>query len=327
MDRKRLGSTELSITQLGLGTWAIGGGGWAFGWGPQDDERSIETILAALEQGINWVDTAPIYGLGHSEEIVGQALKQWQGEAPYVFTKLGMQWDQPAGVRPELIPANIEREIDDSLRRLDVDVIDLMQIHWPVPDDRVEASWEAMLRAREAGKVRYVGVCNFDRGQLERIAAIEAPASNQPPFNLLQQQILDETAPWCVEHRVGLIPYSPILSGLLTGRFDRDRVASLPEDDWRRNLPLWQGEAMDRFLRLTSQLSEIADSLGTTMSNLAIAWTLTAEAVTAPIVGARKPEQIRETVAAASLKLDEDVLARIDAALDEFGTRTLKLYG
>lgn len=207
-----------------------------------------------------------------------------------------------------------------------VDVIDLLQIHWPTPDERLEATWERMLKVRDAGKVRFLGVCNCDRGQLERLAKLERPASNQPPFNLLQQQILEETAPWCAEHDVGLIPYSPLLSGLLSGAFTRERAETFADDDWRRNLPIVKGAELDKFLDFTDRLSGLARERGITLANLAIAWTLTVDAVTGPIVGARSPEQIQETAKAAEVEIDAELSAAIDEALDDYGTRTLSLY-
>jgi aryl-alcohol dehydrogenase-like predicted oxidoreductase len=225
-----------------------------------------------------------------------------------------------------MIPEKVEGEIEASLKRLGVDVIDLLQIHWPTPDDQLEATWEQMLKARDAGKVRFLGVCNCDRGQLERLAKLERPASNQPPFNLLQQQILEETAPWCAEHEVGLIPYSPLLSGLLSGAFTRERAEALADDDWRRNLPIVKGAELEKLLALTDRLSSLARERGTTLANLAIAWTLTFDAITGPIVGARSPEQIQETAKAADVEIDAELSAAINEALDTYGTRTLKLY-
>jgi len=325
MQTRRLGNSDMAITRIGLGTWAIGGAGYAFGWGPQDDQDSIRTIEEAVGEGINWIDTAPIYGLGHSERIVGRAVAAMASK-PYLFTKLGLQWDERKRARQELIPAQVEQEIDASLERLGVDTVDLVQIHWPIPQERIEDTWAEMCRVRDKGKVRWIGVSNFDDAQLKRIARRELPTSNQPPFNLLQQHILDRTVPYCAEHSIGLIPYSPMLSGLLSDAFDRERIASLPDNDWRKRLPLLRGEALERFLSLLGRLKALAADRGTSVAKLAIAWTLRFDAITGVIVGARRPGQILETLGAAALELDDEFVRAIDQALDEYGNRKVGLY-
>lgn len=325
METRQLGNSDMSITRIGLGTWAIGGPGYAYGWGPQDDRDSIRTIEEAVGEGVNWIDTAPIYGLGHSERIVGQAVAGMPSK-PYVFTKLGIQWDEKRQVRQELIPSQVEQEIDASLERLGLDTVDLVQIHWPIPDDRIEDAWEQMVRVRDKGKVRWIGVSNFDAAQLGRIASRELPTSNQPPFNIVQQQILDRTVPYCAEKGIGLIPYSPLMSGLLSGAFDRQRIASLPDDDWRKGLPMLRGEARERFLALVDRLKALAADRGTSVANLAIAWTLRFDAITGVIVGARRPGQIAETLGAAALELDDELVRALDQAVDEYGDRAVRLY-
>jgi aryl-alcohol dehydrogenase-like predicted oxidoreductase len=312
---RRLGSTELTITTVGFGAWAVGGGGWAYGWGPQDDEQSIATIRHAIERGINWVDTAAVYGLGHSEEVVRRALAGiGERDRPYVFTKCGMVWDESdpmAEPRRVLHPDSIRRECELSLRRLGVERIDLYQFHWP--DDAgtpIEESWEAMGRLIEEGKVRAAGVSNFDVALLERCEAIRHVDSLQPPFSLIRRDAAEAEIPWCAEHETGVIAYSPMQSGLLTERFTAERVRRFPSDDWRRGSREFQSPNLERNLGLRDALRPIAARLGASVAEVAVAWTLAWPGVTGAIVGARSPEQVDGWIGAGALDLG-------DADLDE----------
>ena len=317
-----LGRTDLQITRLGLGAWAIGGGGWQGGWGPQDDAESVRTIQHAVDSGINWVDTAAAYGLGHAEEVVGRALLQLPEERrPYVFTKCGLVWE-PGGttVSNVLAPASIRRECEDSLRRLGVERIDLYQVHWPSHDGTpVEDSWATMAELVEAGKVRYVGVSNFDIDLLERCQAVRPVDSFQPELNLVAREAAGTTIPWCLHHGAGVIVYSPMRSGLLTGAFSPQRVAGLPQDDWRRVHPDFVEPGFSRNLELVAGLQTVAADLGCSLPELAIAWTLAWPGVTGAIVGARRPAQVDGWIGSAAVVLDADCLAEIGSVLAATG--------
>ena len=316
---RRLGSTDMEIITVGFGAWAIGGGGWAFGWGPQDDAQSVATIRHAAERGINWIDTAAVYGLGHSEEVVRRALAEMPvEERPYVFTKCGLAWDERdrmASPRQVLRPESIRRECEASLRRLGVDRIDLYQFHWP--DDSgtpVEDSWAEMGRLVEAGKVRAAGVSNFDGGLLERCESIRHVDSLQPPFSLIRRRAAEAEVPWCAAHDTGVIVYSPMQSGLLTDRFSEERVRALPEDDWRRRSTDFLHPKLGRNLALRDGLRPIAERHGTTVAGVAIAWTLAWTGVSGAIVGARTPEQVDGWIDAGSIELtreDQDEIAEL----------------
>ena len=321
---RRLGTTDMTITTVGFGAWAIGGGEWAFGWGPQDDTQSIATIRHALARGVNWIDTAAVYGLGHSEEVVRRALEGVpQGERPYVFTKCGMVWNQAdrmAPPRQDLRPASIRRECEASLRRLGVERIDLYQFHWP--DDTgtpAEDSWAEMVRLVEEGKVRAAGVSNFDLGLLERCERIRHVDSLQPPFSLIRRQAAAGEIRWCAEHGTGVIVYSPLQSGILTERFAAARVAALPDTDWRRRSPEFKPPKLSRNIALRDALRPIAERHHTTVSAVAIAWTLTWPGVTGAIVGARSPEQVDGWLDAGSLELDPADLDDIAKAVAQSG--------
>lgn len=317
-----LGSRGPEITSVGFGAWAIGGGDWRFGWGPQNDEDSVAAIRRALELGINWIDTAAAYGLGHSEEIVARALAG-VAERPLVFTKCGMVWhDQADRVpRPNLRPEEIRRGCDESLRRLGVERIDLLQFHWPDPNTGtpVEESWGAMADLVAAGKVRWAGVSNFDVPLLERCEPILHVDSLQPPFSAIDRAAAAELLPWCAAHGTGVIAYSPMMSGLLSGRFSRERAAALDEADWRRGFPPFQEPALSRNLALADALRPVAERHGTTMAAVAVAWTLAWPALTASIVGARSPEQVEGWIAAADLRLTDADLDEIAAAIARTG--------
>lgn len=322
-----LGASGMRITTLGLGAWAIGGGGWAYGWGPQDDQASLATMRRALESGINWIDTAAIYGLGHSEEVVGRFLRELPpGERPLVFTKCGMVWDEQdrmAEPKRSLEPASIRAECEASLRRLGVERLDLYQFHWP--DDTgtaVEDSWAEMLRLVAEGKVRAAGVSNFDLALLGRCEALQHVDSLQPGFSMIRRGVAAQELPWCARHGTGVICYSPMQSGLLTDGFDAARIAALAPDDWRRRAPGFQTPALERNLALRDALRPIALRYETTVAAVAVAWTLAWPGVTGAIVGARAPEQIEGWLRAASLELRTEDLDEIAAAIAHSGAGT-----
>jgi aryl-alcohol dehydrogenase-like predicted oxidoreductase len=322
-----LGRTGLQITRLGFGSWAVGGGGWAFGWGPQDDAASLATMRHALELGVNWIDTAAAYGLGHSEEVVGRLLGEIPREQrPFIFTKCGLVWDENERMhepRRVLTPDSIRRECDASLRRLGVERIDLYQFHWP--DDSgtpIEDSWAAMVRLVQEGKIGAIGVSNFDVQLLARCEAIRHVDSLQPPFSLINRAAADQLIPWCASHDTGVICYSPMQSGLLTDSFTTDRVSSLAADDWRRRAPEFQQPNLRRNLQLRDALGPIAERHGTSVSSIAIAWALAWPGVTGAIVGARTPSQVDGWIRAASIVLTEQDLAEIASAIQRTSAGT-----
>src|SRR5215213_11878742 len=294
---RRLGSTELRLTPVGFGAWAVGGGGWSFGWGPQDDAASLAAMRRALELGVNWIDTAAVYGLGHSEELVGRLLRElpWE-ERPLVFTKGGLVWDQQNRMEaPERVlrPESIRTEVEASLRRLGVERIDLYQFHWPDESGTpIEESWEVMSRLVQEGKVRAAGVSNFDVELLARCEAIRHVDSLQPPFSLIRREAGEHEIPWCAEHQTGVIAYSPMQSGILTDRFSISRLARLAQDDWRRQSAEFRYPRISRNLALRDALQPIAQRYGTTVSSIAIAWVLAWPGVSGAIVGARSAEQV-----------------------------------
>jgi aryl-alcohol dehydrogenase-like predicted oxidoreductase len=321
---RRLGSSQLQLSAVGFGAWAVGGTGWAFGWGPQDDAESIASIRHALELGVNWIDTAAVYGLGHSEEVVRRALDGIPaGERPYVFTKCGLVWDDrdpEAAPRQVLRPESIRAECDASLRRLGVERIDLYQFHWPDQTGTpVEESWEAMIRLVDDGKVRAIGVSNFDVTLLQRCEAIRHVDSLQPPLSLIRRQAAESEIPWCATHGTGVIGYSPLQSGLLTDRFSESRAVSLPKDDWRRRSPEFKPPRLGRNLALRDALRPIAQRHETTVSAVAIAWTLAWPGVTGAIVGARSPGQVDGWIGAATLELALEDLDQIALAIGQTG--------
>jgi aryl-alcohol dehydrogenase-like predicted oxidoreductase len=311
METRRLGNSDLEITRIGFGAWALGGSGWAFAWGSQDDRESVSAIHAALDAGINWIDTAAVYGLGHSEEVVAQALAG-RPNRPYVFTKCERTWNEKREIVKSLKAESIRRECEASLRRLRMDVIDLYQIHWPEPEEDVEEGWTTLVRLKEEGKVRWIGVSNFNVPQLERIARIAPITSLQPPFSLVNPAVGAELLPYCGGNNIGVIVYSPMGSGLLTGKMTRERIAALPPDDWRTRSPRFQEPALSRHLALADLLREIGKRHGASAGEVAIAWTLANPSVTAAIVGARNARQIEETAGSARVKLSELDLAEIE---------------
>ena len=322
-----LGSSELQITRVGFGAWAIGGGGWSFSWGPQDDKASQDAMRRAVELGINWIDTAAVYGLGHSEEVVGGFLRSIPAsERPFVFTKCGLKWDAHNPMKePQRVlrPESIRAECEASLRRLGVERIDLYQFHWPDETGApLEDSWAEMLRLIEQGKVRLGGVSNFNVDLLERCNAIRHVDSLQPPFSLIRRDVAASEIPWCATHKTGVICYSPMQSGLLTDRFSAGRVASLAADDWRRRSPEFNPPNLERNLALRDALRPIAQRHGTSTSSVAIAWILAWPGVTAAIVGARSPEQVDGWIDAANIELTSSDLAEIATAIQRTGAGT-----
>jgi aryl-alcohol dehydrogenase-like predicted oxidoreductase len=310
MPTTQLGKTDLFITPVGFGAWAIGGDGWEFGWGAQDDKQSIAAIHRALSLGVNWIDTAAVYGMGHSEEVVAFALKTWPGNRPYVFTKCGLRWDEQGYVHRSLKVDSIRRECEESLRRLKIDAIDLYQIHWPTED--LEEGWNAMAQLQKEGKVRWIGVSNFDVDQLERARAIAPITSLQPPYSLIRREVEEEILPYCSAKDIGVIVYSPMASGLLTGAMTRQRAASLPSSDWRSRDIEFTEPKLSKNLALVERLRAVGQRYGRPPGQVAIAWTLRNRAVTGAIVGARNAKQVEETVGAANLRLDSEEVAEIE---------------
>ncbi len=313
MQTRQLGNSDLHITPLGLGTWAIGGGGWANGWGSQDDQESIATIKRALELGINWIDTAAIYGMGHSEEIVGKAIKG--REKPYIFTKCSLKWDEKGNVTNNLKADSIRNEVEASLKRLGIDVIDLYQIHWPNPDADIEEGWSTLAQLKQEGKVRAIGVSNFNVEQLRRAQKIAPVDSLQPPYSLIQPDVEKEILPFCQEQNIGVIAYSPMASGLLTGAMTKERVEKFPDDDWRKNAPEFTEPHLSRNLELATLLSDIGYPYNRTPGEVAVAWVLRNPAVTGAIVGGRHMRQVEEIIGAAEFQIDELGIEQIDKFL------------
>lgn len=309
---KQLGNSDMHLTSIGFGAWAIGGGDWQFAWGPQEDQESIDAIHRSLDAGVNWIDTAAVYGLGHSEEVVAKALKS-TSHKPYVFTKSGMVWDGERHITNSL--KHIKREAEDSLRRLQVDVIDLYQIHWPKPDEEVEEGWTAMAELQREGKVRYIGASNFNVNQIERALKIAPMTSMQPPYSMINRMAEPEILPFCLEHGIGVINYSPMQSGLLTGAMTKERVAQMPKDDFRRNAKNFQEPLLSKNLELAAQLGKIGELHHVSSGVVAIAWTLHNPAITAAIVGGRSAKQVDGTLAATSFRLTEAEYAQIGEAL------------
>lgn len=309
----QLGTTGLEITRVGFGAWAIGGGGWERGWGPQDDDESIATIHRALEQGVNWIDTAAVYGFGRSEQVVGRALAELDGdERPYVFTKAALVPGADGRVLNNLKRDSILREAGNSLERLGVDAIDLYQIHWPIPDADIEEGWSALAELKEQGLVRHIGVSNFTVEQLERIGLIAPVETLQPPYSLVTREIEHEVLPYAERDQIGVIVYSPMGSGLLTGAMTRERIEHLPEDDWRKHSERFQEPQLSKHLALVDRLQAVADRHDTTPGAVAVAWTLRNPAVDGAIVGFRRPNQVDPIITAAHIELGDDDVATIE---------------
>jgi aryl-alcohol dehydrogenase-like predicted oxidoreductase len=325
LEQRQLGSTALEITNLGLGAWAMGGGEWQGGWGPQDDDDSIATIHHALDRGINWIDTAPAYGLGRAETIVGRALGSLPaGDRPLVFTKCGLVWKPGSRtVENSLSPESIRRECDESLGRLGCERLDLLQAHWPTWDDTpIEESWGTMADLVTEGKVRHIGLSNFGVDDLARCEAVRHVDTYQPELNLIARSVAGDALPWCGQHGTGVIVYSPMRSGLLTGAFTAERVAALPDDDWRKHNPDFTEPDLTRNLALVDRLAVIAERLGTTLPELSVAWSTSWSEVDGAIVGARRPEQIDGWIGAADVALTPEDLDAIAVAIEESGAGT-----
>lgn len=316
MQTKNLGNTDLAITALGLGTFALGGEDWPAAWGPQDDNDSIATIQRALDLGINWIDTAAVYGFGHAEEIVARALKG-RSDRPYIFTKGGRRPTAEGKIGGNLKAASLREEVELSLRRLQVDVIDLYQIHWPDPDADIEEGWTTLAALKAEGKIRHIGVSNFNVNQLSRAQKIAPISSLQPPYSLLRREIENDVLDFCLQHNIGVIVYSPMASGLLTGTWNEQRVKNLPVTDWRSRSKDYTAPRLDRNLALAQLLAGIGREHGRSAGEVAIAWTLRHPAVTAAIVGGRRPEQVDEIIAAGDFRLSEQEISKIEAYVQE----------
>jgi len=315
METRRLGTSDLMITPLGVGAWAMGGNNWAFGWGPQDDGESVAAIHAALEAGWNWIDTAAVYGLGHSEEVVARAL-EGVAQRPYLFTKCALVWDADRKVSGRLKRESVLAECEASLKRLKVDTIDLYQIHWPDPEEDIEEAWEALASLKAAGKIRWAGVCNFKVPHLKRAQALAPVVSLQPPYSILSPEIEPEILPHCAATQVGVLVYSPMKSGLLTGKMTRERVAAMPDDDFRRSKAPFQEPKLTRNLALADLLIAIGARHGRSAGETAIAWCLRRPEVTGAIVGVRNAGQVAGVAGAATYRLSEDEVGEIKAFMD-----------
>jgi aryl-alcohol dehydrogenase-like predicted oxidoreductase len=310
---RTLGNSDLQLTPIGFGAWAIGGGNWEFAWGPQDDAESIAAIHRALDLGFNWIDTAAIYGLGHSEEVVGRAVKSHSGPKPLVFTKCSMRWHKDRSIYRSLKAGSLAEELEGSLRRLGVETIDLYQIHWPDPEEELEEGWETLARFREQGKIRWVGVSNFSVEQMKRVQRIAPITSLQPPYSMLRRAVEKEILPFAQDNGIGVINYSPMVSGLLTGAMTAERIAALPADDWRRRGVEFTEPRLSRNLRLVELLREIGGGHGVSPGVVAVAWTLHHPAITAAIVGGRSGRQVEGLALALDFRLSENDYARINA--------------
>jgi aryl-alcohol dehydrogenase-like predicted oxidoreductase len=316
METRKLGNSDIKITPVGFGAWALGGSGWEFGWGAQDDTDSLAAIHRALELGVNWIDTAAVYGLGHSEEIVARALKEWRGPRPYVFTKCVLRWDEKGKVHQAFKADSIRRECEDSLRRLQVETIDLYQMHWPPEDNGpgLEEAWQTLAALKKEGKVRWVGVSNFNVEQLKRAEKIAPITSLQPPYSLIRRKIETEILPYCEKQGIGVISYAPMASGLLTGAMTRERAAALPADDFRSRNPEFREPRLSKNIELVERLRHVGERHGRTPGEVAIVWTLRHSALTGAIVGARNAKQAEGVMRAGELKLSPEEIAEIEGA-------------
>jgi aryl-alcohol dehydrogenase-like predicted oxidoreductase len=315
MDTRKLGNSDLHITRVGVGAWAIGGNGWEYAWGAQDDSESIAAIHRALELGVNWIDTAAIYGVGHSEEVVARAIKEWKGARPYVFTKCVLRWDDKGKISMNFSADSIRHECEDSLRRLQVQAIDLYQVHWPPEDNGpgLEEAWSTLAALQKEGKVRWIGVSNFNAEQIKRAEKIAPVTSLQPPYSILRRQIEESTLPYCQQRGIGVMVYSPMFSGMLTGGMTRERAKNLPKDDFRSRNPEFQEPKLSRNLELVEKIKEIGARHGRNPGEVAIAWTLRRPVITGAIVGSRNAKQAEGVMRAGDLQLSEKEIAEIDA--------------
>jgi aryl-alcohol dehydrogenase-like predicted oxidoreductase len=315
MKTRKLGYSDLHLTPIGLGTWAMGGGDWKFGWGDQDDAASIASVHQALDAGVNWIDTAAIYGHGHAERVVGKAIQDRRDDG-LIATKCGRVWEgESREIGKSLRRESVHREVDVSLQRLGIDCIDLYQIHWPEPDEEIEEGWGAVAELVEAGKIRYAGVSNFNMEQLKRIQPIHPVTSLQPPYSMLRREVEEEILPYCRENQIGIVAYSPMQAGLLTGRFSKERVQNLPANDWRKANPFFTSPQLEANLSIIEQLRPVAAQMEITLPQLALAWVLRRSEMTAAIAGARRPEQILETVKAGEIVIHDELLLKIEHML------------
>lgn len=316
MKQSKLGWTELNFTVIGLGTWAAGGSGWKFSWGPTDDHDVVQTIVRACENGINWIDTAPVYGLGHSEELVGRALKKIRNK-PLIATKCGRAWDDAGIPLSDLRPESIRKECEASLKRLGVEVIDLYQIHWPQPEKQIEDAWSTIADLIQEGKIRYAGVSNFNVEQMERVRKIAPVASLQPPYSMIVRHAEYDLFDYCRRHNIGIVAYSPLYKGLLTGAITRERVESFAPDDHRRGDRQFQEPLLTKNLQRVEKLRRIAEGAGITLLQLVVAWVLRRPEVTSAIVGCRKSKHVNGILAAGEVELEEDVVKEINEIWEE----------
>ncbi|MEL6271555.1 MAG: aldo/keto reductase [Chloroflexota bacterium] len=314
METRQLGNSDLHITPVGLGAWAIGGGNWDHGWGPQDDSESIDTIHKAIDAGMNWIDTAAIYGLGRSERVVGEALKG-MSEKPYIFTKCSLVWDENGTIGNDLTAASVRKEVEDSLQRLGVETIDLYQIHWPNPDPQIEEGWGTMAELQQEGKLRWIGVSNFDTSQMDRARNIAPITSLQPPYSAVKPGVENEILPYCGEHNIGVIVYSPMQAGLLTGKMTRERIQNMPDNDWRKGDDQFKEPQLTRNLNIAAKMEEIAQRHGVTTPAVSIAWVLRRPEVTAAIVGARRPDQVDGIIGGGTFRLSDDEIAELETVV------------
>ena len=312
---RTLGNSDLRLTAIGFGAWAIGGSNWEFSWGPQDDSESVAAIHRALDLGVNWIDTAAIYGLGHSEEVVGRAIRSYSGAKPLIFSKCSMRWHADSSIYRSLEANSLAEELEGSLRRLGVETIDLYQIHWPDPDGELEEGWEALARLREQGKIRWIGVSNFSVEQMKRAQKITPITSLQPPYSMLRRTVEAEILPFAQDNGIGVINYSPMLSGLLAGTMTAERIAALPAEDWRRKNVEFSEPRLSRNLRLVELLREIGSGYGVSPGVVAVAWTLHHSAVTAAIVGGRSGKQVEGLVPALTFRLSDEEYKRVNSFL------------
>jgi aryl-alcohol dehydrogenase-like predicted oxidoreductase len=316
METRKLGNSDLRITRVGFGAWAIGGSGWDFAWGHQEDDDSIAAIHRSLELGVNWIDTAAVYGIGHSEEVVAQSLKDLRGPRPYVFTKCVLRWDDKGHVTQNHTAASIRSECEDSLRRLQIEVIDLYQMHWPPSDNGLglEEAWQTMAALQKEGKVRWIGVSNFNVEQIKRAEKIATPTSLQPPYSLIRRAVDKEILPYCRQQEIGVISYAPMASGLLTGAMTRERAAALPADDFRSKSPEFREPRLSKNIELVERLRKVGARHGRSPGEVAIAWVLSNPAVTGAIVGARNSKQAEGVMRAGELKLSSEEITEIEGA-------------
>jgi len=317
MQTRTLGYSDLSLSTIGLGTWAMGGGGWKFGWGPQEDQASVDAIHAALDLGINWIDTAAIYGHGHAEEVVGKAISGIR-DSVIIASKCGRVWEEGSlDIGKSLRAKSVRQEVENSLRRLNIEAIDLYQIHWPEPDEEIEEGWHTMADLVQEGKVKYIGVSNFNLEQLKRVQPIHPVTSLQPPYSMFRREIEKEILDYCAEQQIGVIAYSPMQAGLLTGKFTAERAQQLPASDWRSKNPFFTKPQLGLNLAAVKELQKIAQEKGISMAQLSLAWVLRRPEMTSAIVGARRPQQIVETAQASDVQLSSQEIDQIEAILQE----------